>query len=224
MSAYWSSLRPLEKRVVVGAGVIFFVVLNVLFVLPRLSEVNAMYARLETANRTVKKYQAEFAQTNAYAQGLRDLDKASAMAMPAEEQSFQFANAIQAEAGRSKVEMVSNGKIMTLTNQFFLEKSQPISVQATETNLVNFLFNLGSGGSLIRVRDLGLRPDPARQQLLANVKLVASYQKNTPAKPASPAAPAPGARPAAAQSKPAAAPIQAGPSNLNPPVSTSKRS
>jgi len=41
---------------------------------------------------------------------------------------------------------------------------------------------------MIRVRDLSLRPDPPRQQLVANVKLVASYQKKSTARPA--AAPA----------------------------------
>ena len=46
---------------------------------------------------------------------------------------------------------------------------------------LDFLYNLGSGNSLIRVRDLQLSPDaPARQQLGGTVKLVASYQKNLP--------------------------------------------
>jgi hypothetical protein len=34
------------------------------------------------------------------------------------------------------------------------------------------------------VRDLSVRPDPPRQQLLAQVKLVASYQKRASARPA----------------------------------------
>ncbi|HLH56497.1 MAG TPA: hypothetical protein VKY92_23125, partial [Verrucomicrobiae bacterium] len=71
-------------------------------------------------------------------------------------------------------------------------KSQSLSVQAGEQQLVDFLYDLGSGNSQIRVRDLSVRPDPPRQQLVAQVKLVASYQKKPTARPAGrPAAPAP---------------------------------
>ena len=55
---------------------------------------------------------------------------------------------------------------------------QNINVLATEEQLVDFLYKLGSGASMIRVRDLELQPDPPRQHLSANIKLVASYQKN----------------------------------------------
>ena len=72
-----------------------------------------------------------------------------------------------------------------------MELTQPISVQSGEAQLVDFLYNLGSGNSLIRVRDLTLRPDPPRQQLSGTVKLVASYQKNPPKKAAPAASPAP---------------------------------
>jgi hypothetical protein len=59
---------------------------------------------------------------------------------------------------------------------------QNINAIATEDQLVDFLYKLGSGSSMIRVRDLELQPDPPRQKLSANIRLVASYQKNpTPA-------------------------------------------
>jgi len=77
---------------------------------------------------------------------------------------------------------VDKGRISSGTNQFFLEQSQNISVQSGEQQLVDFLYNLGSGNSLIRVRDLTLRPDPPRQNLSATVKLVASFQKKTAGK------------------------------------------
>jgi hypothetical protein len=59
-----------------------------------------------------------------------------------------------------------------------VEQTQTITVHATEGQLVDFLYKIGSGASMIRVRDLELQPDPPRQHLAANIKLVASYQKS----------------------------------------------
>ena len=71
---------------------------------------------------------------------------------------------------------------MMHTNQFFVEQVQNINVLATEDQLVDFLYKLGSASSMIRVRDLTLQPDPPHQRLTADIRLVASYQKNpTPA-------------------------------------------
>jgi hypothetical protein len=42
---------------------------------------------------------------------------------------------------------------------------------------VDFLYKLGSDASMIRVSDLELQPDPSRQRLNANIRLIASYQK-----------------------------------------------
>jgi Tfp pilus assembly protein PilO len=86
---------------------------------------------------------------------------------------------------------------MTKTNEFFVEQSQNISVTATDEQLVNFLYKLGSGASMIRVRDLELQPDSARTRLNANIQLVASYQKNpsAPARAATPAAVPAGSKP-----------------------------
>jgi type II secretory pathway component PulM len=186
MNGYWNNLRPFEKRVIVGFGALFFVVLNFLFVIPHFSDLNAAHDRMADAQKKLERYQAEFRQTNSYVAGLREFEKEGSD-VAVEEQSYQFANAIQAQAGQSGVHILSNGRINTQTNQFFLEKSQTISVQGGESQLVDFLFNLGSGGSQIRVRDLGVRPDQAQQQLVANVKLVASYQKKATGRAALPA-------------------------------------
>lgn len=184
MKGYWENLRPFEKRVVVGAGVLLFIVLNFVFVFPHFSDLSAMQYRMAEAQRKLAKYETEIAQTNAYAVGLRQMEGEGALDVPAEEQLFQFQNTINAQAGKSGVHFNSNGKVNTQTNQFFLERSQSISVQGGEQQVVDFLYNLGSGNSMIRVRDLTLRPDPPRQQLVANVKLVASYQKKSTARPA----------------------------------------
>jgi hypothetical protein len=93
-------------------------------------------------------------------------------------------NAVNAQAGQSGVRFLGTpGRIITVTNQFFIEKSQNFSVQGGEKQMVDFLYTLGSGESLIRVRDLGIRAEPAHHELVGTVKLVASYQKKTPTRP-----------------------------------------
>jgi hypothetical protein len=114
------------------------------------------------------------------------------------------------------VHIVSGSHINTQTNQFFLEKSQSVSVQAGEQQLVDFLYNLGAGNSQIRVRDLSLRPDPARQQLLVQVKLVASYQKKTLSRTAAAGHPAP-----ATNARPPASPTPARKPGSSPAEKTS---
>jgi hypothetical protein len=183
-SGYWNSLKPFEKRVVVGFGVLFFVVLNFLFVIPHFSDLATVHDRMGDAQRKLARYENEISQTNVYAMGLREFEKENSD-VPPEDQWLQFANTVQSQAGQSGVHIASVSHINTQTNQFFLEKSQSLSVQSGEQQLVSFLYDLGSGNSQIRVRDLSVRPDPPRQQLVAQVKLVASYQKRATARPAS---------------------------------------
>ena len=201
MNGYWNNLRPFEKRVVVGFSALFFVVLNFLFVIPHFSDLTSVHERMANTQRKLARYQAEIAQTNSYVAGLREFERENSD-VPAEEQSLQFANTVNAQAGQSGVHIVSNSHINTQTNQFFLEKSQSLSVQSGEQQLVDFLYNLGSGNSQIRVRELSVRPDPPRQQLVAQVKLVASYQKRSIARPGNRPASAPGTRATAAAMNP----------------------
>jgi hypothetical protein len=176
MSSYWQGLRPFEKRVVVGVGALFFVVLNALFVWPHRSDLVAVKSRMEDAKQRLTLFENEIAQKPKYERLVHDLES-EGLAVPPEDQAFQFNNAINLQAGQSGVRIMSNGRLTTTTNQFFIEKSQNISLQSGEPQLVDFLYNLGSGNSLIRVRDLDLRPEPNHHELVANVKLVASYQK-----------------------------------------------
>ena len=199
-TGYWSNLRPFEKRVVVGFGALFFVVLNFLFVIPHFSDLSAVQDRMGDAQRKLARYQNEIDHTNAYLGQLRQFQGENSD-VPAEEQSMQFANTVNIQAGQSGVHISSAAHINTQTNQFFLEKTQSLGVQSGEQQLVEFLYNLGSGSSQIRVRDLNVRPDPPRQQLAAQITLVASYQKKNAPRPAErPGTAAPATRAANASS------------------------
>lgn len=186
MKSYLDNLRPFEKRVVVGVGVMLFVVLNLWLVLPRFSDWGTVQNRRWEAQRKLGVYRKEIAQVPDLEKKLKELEGEN-MGVPPEEQFVQFSRAVQTQQARSGVNITGTSKLLTRTNLFFLELSQTVTLQSGEPQLVDFLYNLGEGNSLIRVRDLSLRPDPPRQNLSASVKLVASFQKKQPAKAAGPA-------------------------------------
>ena len=184
MTGYLDNLRPFEKRMVVGVAAMLFVVLNFWFVVPHFSDWGRARVRMDKARFTREKFQAEIDQTPAYTRKVKELESEGA-AVPPEDAAIHFSTAIQEQQVKSGVNIMRTGRQTTRTNQFFLEQTQPISVQSKEPQLVDFLYSLGSGNSLIRVRDLTLRPDQPRHELSAEIKLVASYQKNpTKAAPA----------------------------------------
>ena len=188
------NLRPFEKRLVVVVAVVFFVVLNAWLVVPHFSDLSETKKQRADALEKIKRWQVEIDQKPVYQRQVKELES-EGQAVPAEDQQNQFSRAIQMHQAQSGVKVTSTSRQTVRTNQFFLELAQQVSVQSGEAQLVDFLYNLGSGNSLIRVRDLALHPDPPRQQLSGNVKLVASYQKATPKKGA------PAANPPAANAK-----------------------
>lgn len=187
MKKYFAQLRPLERRLVVGVAVVVFLVLNAVFIWPHSSDWSTLSGRLDDANRKLKLYQTAVAQTATLdAQVKKFASQGESVA--AEDQAINFTRTIQSQSLASGVQLQNTSRQITRTNDaFFVEQVQNIVVLATEPQLVNFLYKLGSGASMIRVRDLELQPDAPRQRLSANIKLVASYQKNPPsAKAANP--------------------------------------
>ena len=178
------NLRPFEKRLVVGVGAVLFVVFNAWFVFPHFSDLAQAQNRKAEALKKLQRWQVEVDKLPTYRTAIAKQIGESAE-VPPEDQQNQFARAIQAQQAQSGVNVTSTSRTTTGTNEeFFIRLTQTIGVQSGEPQLVDFLYNLGAGSSLIRVRGLSLRPDPPRQQLVANVTLVASYQKSPPKKPA----------------------------------------
>jgi len=182
------NLRPFEKRLVVGVGAVLFVVLNAWFVVPHFSDLGDARRRRAEALKKLERWQTEIDQAQKYQADINNFAQ-EGLDVPVEDQQNQFVRVIQDQQSESGVGIDNLGRTSTQTNQFFLELTQLITVRSQEAQLVDFLYNLGAGNSLIRVRDLSLKPDPPRQQLSGTVKLVASYQKNPPKKAASNAKP-----------------------------------
>ena len=189
MKKYFAHLRPLERRLAVGAVVVLILVLNFVFIWPHFSDWSKLKARLKNAHDTLASYQAAIAQATNYQAQVKSLEGEGEY-VPLEDQAINFMKTIQAQAEASGVGRANCSRSIMHTNDaFFVEQVQNINVVATDQQLVDFLYKLGSGASMIRVRDLELQPDGPRLHLNANIRLVASYQKK-PAAPARAAAPA----------------------------------
>jgi Tfp pilus assembly protein PilO len=177
------NLRPFERRLIAVVGIALFIAAQVLFVWPHFGDVKKMGVRRQTAEDTLKLYNDELAQAGKFKTEVAKLES-EGLAVPPEDQATELLRAIQTQASQWGVTPQNISKPMTRTNQFFLEQSVQVTTVSTEDQLVNFLYNLGAGNSLIRVRDLTLRPDSTRLKLSATIKLVASYQKKIAAQTA----------------------------------------
>lgn len=176
MRKFFAQLRPLERRLAVGVLVVLFLVLNAWLIWPHFSDWNKLRGRLEDSHRKLQLYETTIAEMANYRKQVKNLENQGESVAP-EDQAINFMRAIQSQSAESGVGIVSTSRQTTHTNEFFVELVQNINVIATDQQLVDFLYKLGSGASMIRVRDLELQPDPAHQHLDANIRLVASYQK-----------------------------------------------
>lgn len=210
MNTYLSRLNPSERRFVVGVGMALFVVINIFWVWPHFSDWTIYKNRLNSSRLKLANYQAIIQQAERLKPELTRMENEGA-SVATEDQATEFMQTIQMHARLSGLSITSFGPQTTRTNQFFNEQSQTVSGISGEKQLVDFLYNLGSGNSLVRARAIAVRPDQARQQLSAGITLVASYQKTRQARP-TPASPAPRAvaPPSIAPSKTAAPTIKPG--------------
>jgi Tfp pilus assembly protein PilO len=192
MKKYFAQLRPFERRVAIGIVVVVFLVLNYVFIWPHFSDWGNLSRRRDTARNKLKLYQTVVAQTDACQKQVNSLQSQGEF-VALENQGVNMLRNIQTQSAQSGVSIVNNSRQITHTNDaFFVEQVQNINVTADDGKLVDFLYKLGSGASMIRVRDLEMQPDSAKQHLNANIRLVASYQKSDQAatlKPATAKAP-----------------------------------
>jgi Tfp pilus assembly protein PilO len=198
------NLRPQERRLVVGVLIVVFIVLNVWLVWPRFGDWAKVKADLEKAHMNFRDYKQKIAQVegpNGFRARLTKLEGENAGDGQIEEQELQLLRTVQSQVQEAQITVNSYGPVSRSiptgqsTNEFFEEQSIKISINTGEKELVDFLLNIGTGGSMIRVRDLDLKPaDQNRYRLQGSITLSANYQKKQPAKSgaaaAKPAAPA----------------------------------
>jgi Tfp pilus assembly protein PilO len=190
MKKYFAHLRPLERRLAVAVLVIFFLVLNWVFIWPHFSDWGELDHRRDAAEQKLSVYKKAIDQATGYQKLIKEFES-SGEVVAREDQGIDFIRTVQTQANASGVAILNNSRQITRTNdQFFVEQALNVNVSGTDEQLVDFLYKLGSGASMIRVRGLDLQPDPPHQHLTANIGLVASYQKSSPVKPSAAGAPA----------------------------------
>ncbi len=197
MKEFLARLNPTERRFVVGVVVLFFLVINLVWVWPHFGDWSETKGRMKTASDHLDLFQGG---TNKIPGIEKEIEKyqKQGQVVPPIEQAVQFVRLIQNQASRSGVIISSMSPQRQGTgpeNPFFVEQNETVSMQSQEKQLVDFLYSLGAGDSLIRVKSLSVQPDQSHQQLTTRVTLVASYQKK-PATAASASARTPAATPA----------------------------
>jgi hypothetical protein len=212
---FWEQLKPGERRWVAAIGLIFFLVLNWLFIWPHFSDWGKANVRMSKAHDLIDRYNAELKNKPSYEAKIKALQSDGGSDVQAEEQAIDLIRFYNSRASTYDVQVINNSRPITRTNDpFFVDHEMQLNVIGRENHIVNFLYSLGAGNSIVRVRALSLRPDAAHQQINANISIVASYAKKPPARvsaaapaPAKTAAPAPvaAAKPPAQTNKPVVA-------------------
>jgi hypothetical protein len=195
------NLRPNERRIVIVVGVVVFIVLNAWFVWPHFNDANKSLkminnGRLDWTNHveTINK-DTRAGGTRAQINSLMKEEGGDLDATQSTE--IQLTRKVQEKAPQYGVTVLQYTDVQGTaatgqTNQFFDERALRISIQTGESNLVNFLYDMGNDPAMIRVRELHLKPaDQNRYRLSGEVLLSANFQKKQVIPVAVPASKAP---------------------------------
>lgn len=90
-------------------------------------------------------------------------------------QADRFSNTIFTQAAAAQVSILSSSGVRSQSNGLVNEKRSTLALEATRPRLLSFLRSLAESNSVLRVRDLSLRPNPDRTRLVANVAVIGHY-------------------------------------------------
>ena len=175
------NLNAFERRLTVIVGMAIFLVINMVLVWPRFSEWGEIQAKNERANQRMRTFQAQISKGKALKTRLTELKNSGSDVIPAE-RANQLITTIQQKARDSNlpfpnVRPVRTGLADTNEEKFFEQKAYSLTVNTDAAELINFLVAIGSDDSVIRVRDLDLKPEPPKNnRLICTMTLVANYQ------------------------------------------------
>src|SRR6185436_14787151 len=157
---------------------------NIWLVWPQFGKVTFWENKRDTAEKNLNKFNSEIQRRSVYEQGLKKLSALGGVVAP-DEQAISLYKDVLSYAALTGVGIDSSSQPQRgysggRTNATFEEQTMQIAVKTGERELVDFLYNLGTRNSMIRVRTMNLQPDPTRLRLQGQIALVASYQKKPP--------------------------------------------
>jgi Tfp pilus assembly protein PilO len=172
------NLRPQERRLIVLVAVVIFIVLNFLFVRPHFGEWKSTENKIQQISTTLAAFQKEVARMPDYKSRLVTLQTNGSDVLT-EELALQ--RTVQSQASShglmvTRYDPRARGSEMR-TNQFFGEQALSIDFTSGGKELVDFLVDIAAGNSMIRVREMNVKPDPSQTKLMGNITMIASYQK-----------------------------------------------
>ena len=182
MQSFFDSLSSSERRLVVGVGIIIFLILNMAFVWPRFKDWGELGNQMDKAKQKIAGYNRLINRATEFKGKLIELEGIGSN-VPSESQANELIRMIQDQARKSQlptpnISPVRLSNERSTNNVFFDQKAYRLTVTTEDMNLVDFLVAIGSGDSMIRVHDLDLKPKPPQNsQLICNMTLVANYQK-----------------------------------------------
>ena len=218
------NLQPAERRMVLVAMVVMVALLSYWFVWPKWDEYQKIERGLEETGRLKARYLSETTKTNAYAKRLLELQTSGAQ-LAGDDAANRLQADVNREAASAGVQILSmipstvSARVGgSQTNQFFDDLQVTVALNAGEPELVAFLYALGSGASMVRVRDVSnLRLDPSQTRLTATITFVASVQKKVAAPATRGATNKPSSRPTAVPATNASSKAQ-----TSPPAATNR--
>jgi len=181
------NLRPHEQRLVVVVALVVFIVLNVWFVWPRFGDWGRVSSAMDATRGRMELFKKEIARLPQYQAREAELRSGGSEIM-SEELALQ--QVVQNNARSSGIVVTRydpRARSGGSTNQFFQEQTLAIDFNSGGEELVKFLVAIAAENSMIRVRELNIRPDPSQTRLTGNSVLVANYQRAAPAPEPAPA-------------------------------------
>ena len=173
--------------------------------------------KISQAQQRLNSFTNEISKIADYEKKIGELQGLGSAVIKIEQQTDmrKFINQLTAANG---VDIDSTTSANPKTGDFFIEQSMTIRFSSKESDLVNFLWKLGSSDTMVRVSQMRVNPDKNRYKLSGSMTLTASYQKDVKATKPKPATEAK-AKPVAA--KPAAKPEPAKPKAETKPAKPS---
>ena len=192
------NLKSSELRFLGLVALVVFAMLNVWLVWPHFYEWATAKDEIAKSRKKLKDWQVRIERRPQQEEVLRRLEKQGPTALM-EGQAGNLLASIEAHMRMNNI--IDRGKRVFVnqnapTNQFFEEFAYTVNIAATNEALINFLLDLASPNSMIRVREMKLDRDAATggTLLAGSLRIVASYAKKPPAPAPAAAPPTPGAR------------------------------